>query len=237
MRLSFFSTLLFLTANSFAQRTIDVTKQDVNFQNSSFFYVVNGSPVSLAKYVKVVEGSPFFSDDWMKGRVVLSLGKEYDNLLLKLDLLANELYYKDPSGHEMVATSTLQQVILVDTTKNLFYTFVYSDAIPVNGTRTDKGWYQVVANGKATLYKQFAKTINEIKPYGSATVEQSIYTTSNFFVLYNDRFTRIKKLKDLSDILADKKTLLQQYITAGKLNGKKDEDYIGAVTYYNDLFQ
>jgi hypothetical protein len=237
MRLSIFSTLLFFAGNSFAQRTVDVTKQDVNFQNSSFFYVVNGSPVSLVKYVKVVDGSPFFGDDWMKARIILSLGKEYDNLLVKLDLLANELYYKDASGHEMVATSTLQQVVLIDTVKSLFYTFVYSDAIPFAGNPPDKGWYQVMTNGKAILYKQFVKTINEVKPYGSATVEQTIYTTSNFFVLYNDRFTHIKKFKDLTDLLADKKTLLQQYITAGKLNGKKEDDYISVVTYYNDLFQ
>jgi hypothetical protein len=220
-----------------AQRVVDVTKDDANLLNPNYFYTVSGEPVGLPKYVKVVEGSAFFISDWLTGRVMLVAGKEYGPMQLKLDLLKNELYYLDPSGREMIATTPLQRIILIDTTKNLYYIFINSDALPATNPEAERGWYQLMNNGKATVYKKLTKVITETKPYGSATTEQIIHTSSRYFILYNNQLIRIKKFRDLADILSDKKTEVLSFITSNKLNGKSDEDYNSVVSYYNDFFQ
>ena len=237
MRCLLVSLWVLISAALSAQRVIDVTKDDANLLNPNYFYTVSGQPVGLPKYVRVVEGSAFFNADWLKGRVMLVGGKEYGPMQLKLDLLKNELYYQDPSGREMIATSPIERVILIDTIHNLHYIFMNSFAIPATNPDAEGGWYQLMDNGKASIYKKLSKVITETKPYGSATTEQIIHTSARYYILYKDQLIRIKKFKDLADILDDKKTQVQSYITANKLTGKSDEDYNKVVSYYNELFQ
>ena len=156
---------------------------------------------------------------------------------LKLDLLKNELHYLDPSGKEMIATIPLQQVILIDTVHNLNYIFINSFFIPATNLDAENGWYQLLDNGRAGIYKKLTKVITETRPYGSATTEQVIITSSRYFIIYNNQLIRIKKFKDLPDILTDKKTELHSFIKTNKLTGKSDEDYNMVMTYYNALFQ
>jgi hypothetical protein len=73
------------------------------------------------------------------------------------------------------------------------------------------------------------------KPYGSATIEQTIDTFGQYFVDVSSVLNRVKKFKDLSDLLKDKKDELNKYISSKKLTGKTDQDYIDLVTYYNKL--
>ena len=237
MRSLLVSWILLISTGMWAQRVIDITKDDANLLNPNYFYTVSGEPIGLPKYVKVVEGSAFFNADWLKGRVMLTGGKEYGPMLLKLDLLKNEVYYLDPSGKEMIATTPLQRIILIDTMHNLHYIFINSFSIPATNPDAENGWYQLLDNGKASIYKKLTKVITETRPYGSATTEQVINTSSRYFILYNNQLIRIKKFRDLPDILTDKKTEVQYFINANKLTGKGDEDYNMVVTYYNDMFQ
>jgi hypothetical protein len=237
MRSLFICFVILISTGICAQRVIDVTKDDANLLNPNFFYTVSGQPVGLPKYVKVVEGSAFFNPEWLNGRVMLSEGKEYGPMQLKLDLLKDELYYLDPSGREMIATTPLQRIILIDTIKNLHYIFINSFAIPAKNPDVESGWYELMNNGKASIYKKLTKVITETKPYGSATTEQIIHTSSKYFILFNNQLIRIKKFKDLADMLSDKKSEVQTFIKTNKLTGKNDEDYNMVVSYYNDMFQ
>jgi len=234
---SFLAAILCVfTISSLAQRTIDVDKNDVNAANSNFFIVVGGEPFLLAKFAKLVAGSPYFNDQWMKGNLVLNGGKQYSGLYLKLELLDNEIHYQDPKGNEMVATSEIQKAVLFDTSEQRVFTFVYSAFI--NTSSLPKGWYQLLLESKnASVFKQYNKKIQEHQPYNSATVEQTIVTSTRYFILYNSRFSELKKLKDIADILGDKKQELLKYISNNKLNGKSDDDFVSITEYYNSLKQ
>src|SRR5258706_16224880 len=105
--ISFFASLLFLAPFSFfAQQIIDVTKQDVRAANANIFFVVNGEPFVNAKFTRLVDGTPYFSEDWMKGVALMdSLGRYAG--IVKLDLMENKIHYQDAKGNEMVATTKL----------------------------------------------------------------------------------------------------------------------------------
>jgi hypothetical protein len=219
-----------------AQRTVDVNKNDINATNHNFFMSVGGTPFVLTKFSKLVDGSPYFSDEWLKGNVVLGGGKEYWGLQLKLDLLNNELHYQDPKGNEMIANSDLQKAVLFDAPTQQYFTFVHSAHIKAPYTEVQKGWYQQLTEGAhASLFKQYVKKVNENQPYNSATVEQSIVTTTRYYILYKGALTSVKKLKDIADILTDKRKELADFIKKNDPGGKTDEGFTAVINFYNSL--
>ena len=235
MKLILSSVLLLSAFFANAQRVIDVNKVDES-PFRGLFYVVGGNPFSMAKYAKVTEGSPFFKDEWMKGSVIVKSGDQYDNQLLRLDLISNELHYLDSTGQEMITTEKVVEVILKDTLSGKQYRFVYSSAIAVpKSERPVTGWYQLLSMGSANLFCKFQKEIVDTRPYGAATYDETIKTTSLYFLAYKEIFYRIKKIKDVPDILTDKRTELNNYINSKDLSGKSESDYKNLIEYYNSL--
>jgi hypothetical protein len=233
---SFLACLLSLISIiSFSQRTVDVDKQDGKAVNSSNFFVVNGEPFVNVKFTRLVEGSPYFKDDWMKGVATADSFRTFSGTL-KLDLLDNQIHFLDKNGNEMVTNTRLQKLVLIDTNTRSTFTFIHSSGMNAPDAKT--GWYQVLGEAPAaTLYKKELKILQEMKPYNSATVEQYIRTSNHYFILAAGKFTGVKKIKDLADIFPDKKTEISKYISENKLNGKSDNDFINVMAYYKSLQQ
>src|SRR3954465_7246519 len=144
-----------ITISSFAQKTVDVSKG--SFNPSSDFYVVGGTPFVNTKFVSLVEGTPYFTEDWLKGSVVDRSGYMYKNLSLKLDLYDNEVHYQDKDGTEMIASTPVKEVFLYDN-KNKEYHFYAADQIAAVSMR--KGFYLCLDSGSVSLYKLFHKQVN-----------------------------------------------------------------------------
>ncbi|MGQ0740248.1 MAG: hypothetical protein ACT4OJ_14445 [Bacteroidota bacterium] len=214
-------------------RVVNVDKDDVS-PLSGLFFVLGGEPYSLVRYVKVVDGTPFFSEQWMRGSLILPAGKKYDSVQIKIDLLADEVHYQDKSGNPLIATSRIREIWLTDSATQKKYHFVHSSYIGT-GTSATAGWHLLLAEGAALLFKKLYKEILETKPYGSATAEQRITTGIRYCILYNNIFSPLKSLSAIPDVLSGKKNELLQYISSNKLKGKSDGDYISLVSYYNSL--
>src|SRR5258706_16439289 len=100
--------------------------------------MVGEKPFLKAKFARVVEGSAYFAEEWMKGNVVVN-ATPYPGVWLKLDLLDNEVHYRNTSGEEMIATKKIEKVILTDTTAGKVFTFIHSSFLP-NNPVLQKGW-------------------------------------------------------------------------------------------------
>jgi hypothetical protein len=216
-----------------AQKTVDVADGNASAMSPSFFTVVNGEPVVFAKFAKFVEGTPYLSDEWMKGNVVINGGSQFTGVYLKLDLYNNEVHYRDLKGNELVATTAIQKFILFDSSAQLVFNFINGPYI--NANEKIKGWYQLLAEGKASVFKQIKKHVHEDKPYGSATIERSVYTSFLYYTLYKGNFIQIKKFKEVPNILSDKKDEVSKYINTNGLSGKTDDDYRNVFNFYNGL--
>lgn len=234
MKKILFFMLLCAPAFLFAQRVVNVDRDDVSPLKGNY-YMVAGAPVSMAKYVRVIEGTPFFSEKWMKGIVYLPDGSEFENILARIDLVANEIHFIGESGKEFVATNPISEIQLTDTLTGEKFHFVHSSAF-VNTRAPEKGWYLLLMEGPAVLFKKFQKIVNEVRPYSSATYQQTILTTPAYFILYQNSFSRIKKFSQVPEILNTKSREMTQYINSKKLSEKKETDYLIVVGYFNDLF-
>jgi hypothetical protein len=234
MRATLLPIILLFTGAHAQQTTINVDKVEGD-NVSRHFYVVGGSPVSTAKYVKVVSGSPYFSDKKMLGTIEIYGGKKVDSLWLRLDLIENSVLYTIANKPEMQATSPIEKLTLNDPVSGEHYVFVHSSSFRVIEQTIEPGWYQLLYSDQASLYKKINKVVSEIRPYNSATFEQSINTTSAYLILTKEGLIKIKKIGTIPDVLTDKRDMLKAYLKQNRLNGKGDKDYLEVVKYYNSL--
>src|SRR4051812_13399266 len=217
-----------------AQKVIDVNKQDVTVGND-IFYTVGGTPFVNAKFVSLVEGTPYFKDEWLKAKITMPGGREYKNISVKIDLYDNELHYLDPKNTEFIATSPVREVAIDDVPGNS-YRFVHTGFIEQTTPIQKKGWLLLMTSGTASLYKTFTKVISESKPYGSATTEQRMRTNESYLVYYNNTLMEIKKIKDAPSVLANKQTELEEF--PKNKDDKKlsmDERFKALIDHYNSL--
>lgn len=215
------------------QKVANVDKDDISPVSGPFF-VLGGEPFSLVKYVRVVDGSPFFKDEWMPGVIVLPGGTRYDSLELKLDLLDNKIHYKDQKGNDLIASNPVRELWLNEPSSGEIFHFIHSSFLNP-GTVLAPGWYQQLAGGNLRLFKQTIKQITETRPYSSATMEQRISSGPRYLLLQDSNVIPLKSISEFPSRFPLQKTALEQYISSRKLKGKSDKDYISLVNYYNSL--
>lgn len=228
-----FAALCINTGIYAQQQVIDVDKNPMPL-SSRVFYTTGGQPFSSNKYVRLTSGSPYFSDDWMKGYLLTKDSVGYSGMLLKLDLLDNVLIYLNDKNQEFVSSLPMRIVTLKDTVSNRTYIFTHSSSVP-GAPDKERTWYEVLAQGKAVLYKQYAKSIYESKAYASSITEQSVITDEKYFIGTGSQLIRVKKIKDIPSVLSDKKKELETFINQNRLSGKTSDDYKLLITYYNSL--
>jgi hypothetical protein len=225
----------FIRLAAISQTTVDVNKEPpAGGGVLRYVYTVAGTPFVTAKFSKVVEGTPFFNEQMMRGAIILSEGKEYRNIWVRLNLLETQVNYIDEKQVEMIATTPISEVVLWDTINNHHHRFVFSKYIETTD-KPEKDFYELLQAGKVELYKQYKKRMMESKPYGSATVEQYIKTDVRYFVLIGGKWVKIKKVKELSDLLTDKKNEIRKFIDDKKITKDSEENFEAIVAYYNGL--
>jgi hypothetical protein len=227
MKKLLFSLLAFPCLMAGAQQKIDVNSEN---NPTAFFYSVGGEPVVTAKFTRLVEGTPYFKDEWIKGTIITPGGKEYKDIPVKLDLYHNEVRYMDNKEKEFIANTPIREVVIGANR------FVHSSSL-AGTSNVKEGWYQVLHSGTATLYKYHKKDLSETKPFNSAIYEQTIKTSAVYYVQYNNTLLEIKKLKDAPTVLASHKAALEKFLEKNEGKRDTDERFIKLIEYYNSLLK
>jgi hypothetical protein len=69
----------------------------------------NGKMVNLGVDMENY-GSPYFDPEFLPANIVLANGQRYENVLIKINLLSNEVIYKTPEGKELAVLPAIKQV-------------------------------------------------------------------------------------------------------------------------------
>lgn len=229
--ITFFMLLLFQFCS--AQQVVDVSKQDLTVGPNTFF-VSGGEPFVTTKFVNLVEGSPYFKDEWLNGIVVDGASQEFKNIKLKIDLIENRVHYLDLKEKEFIASVPIREIVLTETDHN--YRFVHSISLEkINNVEKNK-WYLWLVSGTASLYKKFEKDLTEFKAYGSATVEQRIKTHEKYLILLNNSFLEVKKIKDAPSLLPSKKKELEEFLkNKDDQKASMEDRMVKLIEYFNSL--
>jgi hypothetical protein len=234
MRIVTVVSFLLLFQPGSAQQVIDVSKADARVGANTFF-VTGGEPFVNTKFVNLVEGTPYFKDEWLKGLVVDAANQEYKNIQLKIDLIDNTIHFLNDKEKELIATVPVREVILTDPLGNN-YKFVHSISLEKVNNVKKNNWYLWLATGAASLYKKIEKDLSEFKGYGSATVEQSIKTREKYLILYDNSFLEMKKIKDVPALLPNKKKELEDFLkNKDDQKASMDDRMVKLIEYYNSL--
>lgn len=195
---------------------------------------ITGKPYMLLKYSKVVDGSAFFRENLMHGNVIMQDGQEFKNLRLRLNLLENELNYLNQLREEMISTGPVKELILFDSLTGLQHTFNHTAYLNVKDISV-KGWLENLEKGKVSLFKQYYKNLMETFVYNSPNADIVITTQIRYYILYNDQWLLIKRIKNISDILSSKKDELTKFINENKLKADNEENFKSIISYFNNL--
>ena len=226
----FFSSLLCFSYLSQAQTLNNFSLKDIG---QSIIVVTdgNGKEVNLGVDMENY-GSPFFDPEFLPANIVLATGQRYENVLIKINLLSNEVIYKTPEGKEL---AVLPAIKLIELNKNgnlLFFEYGF----PVFEKQNHKTIYQVLTKGKVSLLKYFFVQVTEAKPYGSATMLRTIEKFPRLF-LYDQSMSLKKAPKsneDLLNLYKEDVTKLQSILQKNNLKIKKEEDFIKCISKLNE---
>jgi hypothetical protein len=200
----------------------------------SFYNVVNSEPITAPVNPRQLQGSPFFSDEWLKGIITLSDGKSYSAQQLKIDLLNTKLYFINQSGQEKLCISPVDRVILLDSVTGQVHTFIHSLVLPAHPELKDSVWLEVLQPGKAELVKYHKKELIEKSSYASAPVDV-IKTQTRYYLVHNERIYKVNSFRDLRNIFIMRDKEMDEYFSKGQRSWKSEADIATVVAYYNSI--
>ncbi|MBS1932469.1 MAG: hypothetical protein JST96_00620 [Bacteroidetes bacterium] len=224
----------FITFFANSQQVLDPSQIDILFSiNSSD--IVHGRISFPEASENITSGSVFFKDAWMKGAVLDAKGNSLGNVWLKLDLLNNEVNYKDKDGQRMIATTPLKYIVFKDSATNEKYEFVKGDQLKSADRTIAATWFRLLVNDKVSLCEQFKKFINRTDPFGTGAVEKNIVTEEYYFVQMNNKLIPFKRWNAWQILFKDRKEQLATFIKSNHLKGKSADEYVTLINYYNSL--
>jgi hypothetical protein len=195
-----------------------------------FIQDVSGIPFVATKY-SAVEGFPNLFTDWKKAQVKLKDGAQYQDLDLMYDLVKDELSFKSKDGQAMLFKQSVVQFQFNDMEQP------YVSGIDGGKFFTNRNYLQQMSTGKITVYKKTVKNIIEKNEYNTVAKTQVFLENIQYFYTLNNGplgvFKKDKKM--LLELLADKQSEVQTFITKNNIKLKEDKDLISVLSYYNSL--
>lgn len=201
--------------------------------NATFLQTVQGQPITQKSTMVYADGSPFYTSNWQRGTITTADGQVHKDIPARINLLEGNLHYKDASGAELVNVSPVKEVVLTDFDGRIV-TFVHATSIPESGL--GNVWLQQLSQqGPVRVFKLVKKEVKEMKAYGSATTELYVTDEKRYYLLSDKNLQKIKKLKDITEVLSAKESELTRYIREQSLKDKAESDMAKLVDYYNSL--
>lgn len=202
--------------------------------HAQYMQDVNSKPLLGGKYVDIV-GSPYLFENWTKGEVTLSNGKNHKDLDLKYDQIEGIVFFKGKNGADLGFTDPVKSFILYP--NNVAMSFIQVPEIKEKEAEKDP-YFEVLSDGKKVKFlKKTMKVIREGNAYGSATLTKKFAENTAYYILKADgTYTKIKKdKKSITSALSDKSAEVEQYMKDNKTNFKEDTSVAAVIDYYNTL--
>jgi hypothetical protein len=224
MRIILISLFCFLTTTSFSQIT-PAPGRNVILTD------VLGVPLDAKSEAKF-EGSVFINDQYQTGRITIN-GKQYSDVLIKLNIERNVVYFQK-DGIELVPAGVVNVVEFLDPLTGK-YNQVFKNGFPPTGRNTSQTYYQVLDSGSALLLKHVGVVLRESSLYGQETVTKKYEKVKSYYFFVNGKLVPAKKSDDVLAAMNDKRAAVQIFISSNKIKVNKEEDLKLLAAHYNKL--
>ena len=230
--------LLLLSACTAAAQIVPQRSLDNNAGgslNDVLFTDNNGIP--FKSYYDDVEGSPYFTEAWKYGNIVLAQGKKFESIRVKIDVCNQQVHFITANNIEMVTPAGfVKEIIINDTTKNGIDTFYFKTGYPAMEELNSNSFYRVVSRGKLQLLQSVRKKIISKHNDISGETTRAFETYEDYWGYNNGSLVKIKNNKAaVLSLMADKKKAAEDFAEMKKINFKKLENLRLLFDYYNTL--
>ncbi len=162
---------------------------------------IKGNPIKYDNYADVTTGSPFLFEDYRMGTLNNGSGLAYPPLMLKVDLVADKVYYLNEAGQPMELASPVMYLKFndkiagkdVELLKAFYFTNYSKEGL--------KGWLQIHENGKAMLLEPKERNMRKSIPYGTAVADVRIDQKGGWVIAVDKEVLLVKKYKDAAEML------------------------------------
>jgi hypothetical protein len=176
-----------------------------------------------------IEGSPYLFEDWAYARIKLVDNRNFDSVLLKINLFENKIHFKDNNGRERMIAIQVKEVEIKDESSKWNHTLF------VSGYGEDKNvFYQVLADGKKIGY---------LKPISIVKREYKVFNAPNQkkFELQEGKLSLFahgvmyEESKNCSSLMAafGNDSKVNSFVSANDIKCNKEKDLKKLVDYYN----
>lgn len=230
MKRIFILSLVFLLAGPtlLAQQIVNMSLDDFYREFKKYQYNENVGEVSE------VEGSPYDRVEFTPGEIVTTSRQHYSGIPLRQNIYANEIEFRNQEGKPFfIGVPELIDYILIGGEK-----FIYSPFRIAN--RIEKGYFTLLANGKAQLLEKKNVTLRPAEPAGAykePVPPQFRRTDSDYYIrVLPAEAKRVRNKKEMEEILGSTPDKVDDFIKKNKIKFSKKEDLIILMEYYNSHF-
>nr|MBC7613770.1 hypothetical protein [Pseudopedobacter sp.] len=212
--------------------TILILLVSFGFANAQYLQDVQGRPIMEISYTDI-KGTPFLFSDWVSGVVILGNGDTFSDVPLKYNVFDEKLYFKNPKKDELLE---FVQPLKSFKFNELKGAGVFSKGFPAIDKFNSETFYDVLFDGKVKLLNKQYKTLLEVRPYNSATIEKSFVDHNDYYLVKGSKIERIRNSKkDFLDIFSDKSAQIEVFIKNEKIDFKNNDDLVKVFNYYDSL--
>lgn len=133
--------------------------------SNPFLNDANGRPLYLLSNY-IIEGSPYFLDEYRLAQLVAVKETVYNNVKVKINMVERVIQYLGADGKEMITAIPVRKLVFADSAggRNAVVLESFSSALNVPGAAV----YQVLDSGSIQLLKKIIINSRDEKKYGNA---------------------------------------------------------------------
>lgn len=218
---------------SFGQgQTLQFMKEDNSFLNDA-----NGRPL-LLRSEYLIEGSPFFNQDYCIADLKVRNGKYYQGIKVKLNLQQNLVIYDAGDGKEIAAITPIEKIIFVNCADPPRNQVLLSGFPPVDG-QTVNSFYVLLDSGRVTLLKHIGVNYRDVKYYGSNQTTR-VFEQKETLYAYQPHKGMMRLAKEAAavlSLLSDQRKAVEAFLRNNTLTCRKETDLVKVFRFYNALQQ
>lgn len=232
----FLIVLTFVSTQVFSQsKTLDLSNRiDARYGIQKMFDAKELAKRNASSYPDV-QGSPYWSEKWLKAFVQLTNGTVYTVAKAKMDIHTHEFEYLNENDIRLVIdASSILKVAFMKEEDTSSYEAVFI-VLPDHIDNKPSAFFRICNNGKVQLLAMQKNTIKSGPPDPFVTTQTSFFNKKTFYVLYNynhiiplktlDQDAIISTLKPNADIL--------DWLKKNKNKLKSEEDVVKFLDQYN----
>jgi len=188
----------------------------------------SAKPLLKSIVKNTVEGSPYFNSKYANGRIKTVSQKEFEIKNVRYNLETQQLEYTENDKIYAIQDS-VQSFTLLDSVGNSHNFAKLKSGQP-------DGFYEVAADGKVLLLKQYAIKKEAAEDWYTKKKINKLVQYPVYFTSKNGTLQKLApSTKNIAMVLADKKEQVITYIKNEQLDPKLDDDLIKVFKFYNTL--